>query len=646
MKIRGLVAVSMLIACGKLVAAQPTSLFDPVRHMRTSEVRPGMTGYGLSVFSGTKIEKFDVEVISVLKNQMGPKHDIVLIRCHGMGLEHSGAIAGMSGSPIYLKDESGNYRMIGAFALGWEYSKDPVAGVRPIEEMLDVPTESRASDSPKTVDTSRVWNASKLIRDWGKTSPTKLQASSKRLSQLRPLSVPLAVGGVDGKFFDSVAPQWSRLGMLPLQASSSAGMSDPADANAKLEPGSAIALPVVSGDLDLSAVGTVTEVLGNRVWAFGHEYNAEGGVDLPMGVGHIDTVIASEQMSFKIGSLIRLDGAIHNDESTGIAGVIGKLPDTIPIDVTVRTGQRDGVQKYHFEAVKHPKLTPMGVSTALASAVQGHSNLPNEFTISYKMTMTFPDGRSVDVANTATSANQAPELGRDLALPLALAIENPFAKVYPTKVSAEFTVLPKAQVSIIRSVTTDKSIYKPGEVARLFVTTLDWRGSESTRTVELKFPGDLDDGQYTLTVGDAARFLGDEVRDEPYRFEARSIDDVFGLIKEVVNQPSTKLYTRLSAQTAGISVGRTPLEGLPASRLKLLALPNRSEVMPFVQSLSQDTEWGGPLSGSTDIELAIAADPSKAQRPKAMQSLVAPSAPQPQQPQQSPADRASDDPGQ
>ena len=119
-------------------ATQPAHLFDPARHMHVSEVKPGMTGYGLTVFSGTKIEKFDVEVISILKN-FNPQYDVVLIRCKDSRLEHTGSIQGMSGSPIFLKDDSGRERMIGAFAYGWPMTKDPIAGVQPIEYMLDLP---------------------------------------------------------------------------------------------------------------------------------------------------------------------------------------------------------------------------------------------------------------------------------------------------------------------------------------------------------------------------------------------------------------------------------------------------------------------------------------------------------------------------
>ncbi len=136
-----LVAVSPAFARADSPTTRP-SLFDPARHMHVSEVKAGMKGYGLSVFSGTKIERFDVEVLSILKN-FNPKFDVVLITCKGANLEHTGSIAGMSGSPIFLKDDEGRERMIGAFAYGWPLMKDPVAGVQPIEYMLKIPNEKQ-----------------------------------------------------------------------------------------------------------------------------------------------------------------------------------------------------------------------------------------------------------------------------------------------------------------------------------------------------------------------------------------------------------------------------------------------------------------------------------------------------------------------
>src|SRR5438045_2344690 len=121
--------------------------FDPARHMRVSEIKPGMKGYGLSVFRGTKIERFDAEVISIVRN-FNPKMGMILVRLSGQNLEHTGGIAGMSGSPIYLKDEEGRERLAGAFAYGWPMGKDPVGGVQPIEYMLKLPANAIKQERP------------------------------------------------------------------------------------------------------------------------------------------------------------------------------------------------------------------------------------------------------------------------------------------------------------------------------------------------------------------------------------------------------------------------------------------------------------------------------------------------------------------
>ena len=610
--------------------------------MHTSEVRPGMTGYGLSVFSGTKIERFECEVISVLKDQMGPKHDIVLIRCHGQGLEHSGAVAGMSGSPIYLKDDKGNYRMIGAFALGWEYSKDPIAGVRPIEEMLKVSADpAPTTQSSAAHPAARSWNALSLIRSIdhpSKPLAVKPETGGMRLSRL---ALPISISGVDESFFDRVAPTIDREGFTALQSGATA--TAPADvADTKLEPGAAIGLPIVTGDLDMSAIGTVTERIGDRIFAFGHEFNAEGAVDLPMGPGYIHTIIPADNISFKLGSLIRIDGAIHSDESVAIAGTVGKTPPLIPIEVTVHTPTQPGTQTFRFEAIRHPKFTPMGVTTAITSAIMAHSNLPTDFTIHYKMKMDFDGGETVNLDNTSSSATQAMELARDLTLPMTLALQNPFAKAYPTKITAEFDVTANAQLSAIKSADTDKDIYKPGDTVHLFVNTQQYDGSETTRSLDFELPDDLDEGDYILTVGGANRYVADETKYSPYKFDVRNIGGVFDLIRQETQDSSQNLYVRLASHDEGISVGRVPLKGLPDSRVRLLALPGSVDVLPYVASITKTFAWLEPVNGSVDMQIVVSRTPDKVARP--VNGTIPPPPPAPPA-QQSPLQPQSDDGG-
>ncbi len=194
-----LAALTSLLAA--IAVAQDAAMppgFDPQRHMRVTEVKDGQKGYGLTVFKGTKIEKFDVEVISVLHN-FNPRHDVVLVRCKGATLEHTGAIAGMSGSPIFLTDDQGHDRMIGAFAYGWPLMKDPIGGVQPIEYMLALPTHektaeadgaTKAADAPEAAGATIARNGRRRKR-WPRRGSSRNKPMRSHLScRRRPCNSP------------------------------------------------------------------------------------------------------------------------------------------------------------------------------------------------------------------------------------------------------------------------------------------------------------------------------------------------------------------------------------------------------------------------------------------------------------------------
>jgi len=304
----------------------PKGLFDPSRHMRVSEVREGMHGFGLTVMKGTRIERFEVEVLSVLKN-FNPQRDVILVRCKGANLEHTGSIAGMSGSPIFLKDDQGRERMVGAFAYGWPLMKDPVGGVQPIEYMLDLEKEpatkpasggdgiAQEPTGPRA-EGRATWSLSDVVMlpgmkkapanypllRWDRFEPNpRLGGTDADTMKMEALATPLMTSGVSSQFMEKFAPVMREYGLVPLQAGVAGGMSEAGSEAAKLEPGSVLAVPLLSGDLDMTAVGTCTEVLGNHVWGFGHAFNNEGPVSMPMGSGQISAVIANLQTSFKLG---------------------------------------------------------------------------------------------------------------------------------------------------------------------------------------------------------------------------------------------------------------------------------------------------------------------------------------------------------
>lgn len=639
-------------------ASAARELFDPVRHMRVSEVKPGMKGYGVSVFSGTKLERFEVEVVSVLHDQMGPDQDVVLIKCRGQGLEHSGSVAGMSGSPIYLVDEQGRSRMIGAFALGWEFAKDPIAGVRPIEEMLRVPTDPAPKPAGTKVatltwDTREALNALAAPMSSADNLGTRSLFGDAMARQLRggqrqaglakgslvPLSLPLSISGVDASFVEQMAPL-GRAGRFTLLQAGGAGDAPDGAKDAKLEPGSAIGVPIVSGDLDLAAIGTVTEVLGDRVFAFGHEFNAEGAVDLPMGVGYIHTVIANQSMSFKLGSLIRTDGTLTSDESVAVAGMIGAAPRMIPIEITVRSPQRSEPQVYKYEVVRHPRFTMMGSMMAIGAAVTGHSRLPQEFTVEYELKMEFANGESVSTKNRTTSLQQAMELIRDLQAPILFAIDNPFQRTYPTKISGTFDVKPDLDAAILRSAGTPKTIYKPGETVKIQLLTRPWRGEDESSSVEFRIPADHPEGPCALTISDAQRFLMEQMRFAPHSFQANDLKDVFSLLRSITEYPTDQVYVRLTTPREGLSMGRAALPKIPSGKRKLLGSGASPDVIAYPESVTQNSPVKRPLLGAVALQIVVSKHPEQVQRVASVPGGAMPQQPVPPSPPQGVEDGA------
>ena len=531
---RLLCSVLILISIASYApAAEQKSLFDPARHMRVNEIKPGMKGYGLSVFKGTKIERFDVEVISVLKN-FNPKYDVILITCRGQNLEHTGAVAGMSGSPIYLTDDAGTARMIGAFAYGWPLVKDPIAGVQPIEYMLKLPADgappttqtTAASDAqvtgqaqtPKGEPRAR-WSLSDSVllpgsphtprqspfERWGSLAPNPApSADIGDAARLRPLATPLMVAGVSAKVIAEYDPIFRAYGFSMLQAGGITGSAAPDGSAPKFAPGSVLAVPMLTGDMDLTAIGTCTEVLGARIFGFGHAFNNEGIISMPMGTGQINGIVANLMTSFKLGSLSTLSGTLNADQTVGVAGRIGKVPATIPIDFKIIYTDGSGDVSYHFDCAAHPKLTPMIAGIAMTSALTGQRDLPQYQTLDYNVEIEFGKSRKVHVENTLVNA-QAGDLFFQIGTPMLAAADNPFERVMPTKISGTFKVTPQAREAQILSINVPRLKHRPGERVKAFVTYRPFRSTETTMPVDIELPKDLPDGDYQLVISDWQR---------------------------------------------------------------------------------------------------------------------------------------------
>lgn len=598
--------------------------FDPHRHMHVSEVKPGMTGYGLSVFHGTTRQRFDVEVISVL-HDYNPKGDVVLIRCHGADLEHTGAIAGMSGSPVYLRDSSGQDRMIGAFAYGWPLAKDPLAGVQPIEYMLRLPTDAASANAdgaasighqalaPAPSGNWSVWQAvpfpgsNKVPPNWPLATHTEVRDfGADRLSgdaiALLALATPLSASGLPKGVMDQFGPLLREQGLVLLAGGGGAATDQAGPAT--IAPGDSLVTPLLTGDAEMSALGTCTEVIGNRVWAFGHPFNNEGNIDLPFGSGEVSGIVPELTQSFKLGALTRVLGTLRSDRTFGIAGRLGALPPTVPIDVRIVWADGSEDQTYHFQAVLHPRFTPLLAALATLTAITGTRDLPQYHTLNYHLRIEFADGRVLEDDNDAVSPAAMTVL-TELITPMMAASDNPFRSVLVRKVSETIRVVPEQREAEVLSVNVPRLKAKPGETVQAYVTYRPFHAAEATRIIDVPLPKDLPDGTYQLVVSGWQRFLSDEQVAEPFRFTAQNIDDVFDLLNDLNSLKRSAIYARLVCRADGVAIGRTAMPRLPSSAREVLMGAGRSDTTAFASSLVSQTPVDQVMDGAAEFELTV-----------------------------------------
>ncbi len=636
------------------IEPSPPRLFDPARHMHVSEVKIGMKGYGLSVFKGTKIERFDVEVVSILRN-FNPKCDVVLITCQGQNLQHTGSVAGMSGSPVFLRDDQGRERMIGAFAYGWPLAKDPIAGVQPIEYMLNLSTEDAPPpgtgapgatalrhDAAQSAGAS--WSLPEAMAAWGRSrrgaasaAPVFSRVARSRLGdegapRLQPFLTPLMTTGVSPALLEQFGSALRENGLTAVQAGGAAGFDAPASSGvgpgdepaAAIEPGSVLAVPLLTGDVEVTAIGTCTEVLGDRVFGFGHSFNNEGPLSLPLGSGRISGVVATLTTSFKLGSMTQPRGHLTVDQTVGVAGRLGAAAPMVPIEMTVVDAKGQS-REYRFRAAQHPRFTPLVAAMAFSSAVGGASELPQYNTVEYDLTMDFANGRSVRIADTAVNSTSG-DLFSTAGLVLQSAAENPFERVPLKKVTGTVHVTSEAREGQILEVNVPRSKYKPGEIVKGFVTYKPFRAAEDTLAVSLELPKDLAAGTYELVISDADRFMADEMATQPFRFTAERVDEMFDAVRDLTAVRHDALYLRLLRPADGVAIGRTAMPQLPGSRRQILMSAGRSNTTAFVSSTVKTIPTDRVMRGSAEFAITIETNASTRAEPAPRPGAVPPAA--------------------
>lgn len=597
-------------------AAADKYVLQSDRYLHHSKLQRGMKGYGLTVMAGTEIVRFDAEIISVM-TRWGSQQDVILARLSGQGLEKSGIIAGMSGSPVYISD-GGKDKMIGAVAYGFFAQKEPVCGIQPISQMLALSDLADGAAGGSTPPAAAAQSAASPVSIKALLQPGRLDldsllgrkkaAESATDPRLVPLASPLMVPNLCGRSLSSLQRTLSPMGFVAMQAGGVGGRVAEIKAP-PITPGAAVCVPLVGGDADWYAVGTVTDVIGDRVLAFGHDFMAEGDVDFPLAAAYVHTIISGVTESFKLTSTLQEVGALKRDESVGIFGRLGAKASMIPMDVTIRWAIENRRQKFHYELCRHPWLTPMAYKGVLEDSALGRFKPPEHHTVRHTVEIDF--GKLGKFRSTGISAgSDVSSAESDGVRALVAMLHNPFSESPRVEsVSLEMEILAGDATAKILDLQLDGQVYKPGQTVTGGVTLQPFRKDRLRLPVTFELPADLEDGTYTLTACDDVVAMRQLQSEMPQRFDPRDLQQLFDAVQRVVSLKADQLYLRLPLKEGGVALRGGELRDMPASKAGMLSQAQAINTHLFREAVVRSVGTQYVLSGEAAATFQVRKHP-------------------------------------
>jgi hypothetical protein len=468
--------------------AQPT--------MPVDQIHPGMQGVAYTVFQGVKPEPMDFEVLGVLRNVNGPRGNIILIRLHGPKVEYTGVVAGMSGSPVYI---DGKLAGALAFRIG-EFSKEPIAGVTPIADMLEI----NALDKSPAEEASAVKPV--VTTAAGKTAApgeaTSFSGSMQNLANyLKPIETPLVFSGFSEEAVRQFAPQFASAGIVPVMGAGSVSEEKQPE---PLEAGSAVSAVLVRGDMDIAATCTVTYIDPQRLLACGHPLLQFGSVDLPMNKAQVLATLPSPLNAFKIVNTTERAGVFVQDRHTGILGVLGKQPEMIPVTLTIHGG--GNTKEFHYEVLNNPRLSPVAIMATVFNALHGVNEYGEEITYRLNASINVKGFPEVGLRNMFTPG----ENGQPAAMAAALSLGERFGRIYDNPYSApavnsvklDFDLVRERRWARLESARTDVTEARPGDQIIVETVLAPYRGERVVRQIAVKIPTSASKGNLRILVSD------------------------------------------------------------------------------------------------------------------------------------------------
>ncbi len=463
-----------------------------VETIPANEIHAGMKGVAYTVFQGTKPESMNVEVLGVLKNANGPKGDVILVRLGGAKAEYTGVVAGMSGSPVYL---DGKLAGAIAFRIG-EFSKEPIAGVTPIAEMMEISALDR-SPAPAALQARTKMDESSRISSPG-VSETPVTDSA---NYLKPIETPLVFSGFSEDVVKVFAPEFASAGIVPVMGLGS--VSDVKQPEA-LEPGSAISAVLVRGDMDIAATCTVTYMDAKHLLACGHPLMQFGMIDLPMTKAQVLATLPSPLNAFKIVNATEPVGAFVQDRHNGILGEFGKKPEMIPVTLTIHGESAD--KQFHYEVLNNARLSPVAMMATVFNALHGVNEYGEETTYHMNGRISVDGYPDVAIQNMFASIDG----GQPGAMLAASSVGERFGRIFDNPysipairgVNLDFDMARERRWARLESARTDITEARPGDDLVIEAMLRPYRGECIVQHIPVRIPTSTSKGPLRILISD------------------------------------------------------------------------------------------------------------------------------------------------
>jgi len=579
--------------CGCLFAAG-TDL------MSLKDVKPGMRGFGMTIFESNQIEKFDVEIIDIIYNYR-PQRDLIIVKLLGEKPAHTGIVSGMSGSPIYVDN-----KLIGALAyrIG-NFMKEPIAGVTPIEQMFEIFSKEQIRPQELSIAAA----AANLRLQRFLTNPPNDPFEILQLLRpfiepdpagIAPIEMPLLIRGLNPAFQQRINHYLSASGYVVLNGGQPD--SNSAQIDAEIVPGSAVATVLVSGDFDISAIGTVTFRDKDRLLAFGHPFFNAGPVSLPLAQAKILTTLPSFAASNKLGMATKIIGNIRQDRSSGIMAILGEQPSLIPVAVTISL-PASLKRQFHFNIANDRSLASVipvyfwiTLINALESARLGNGDYALRLTGRIQLEH-FPEvildnfyaGGGTGLFDG--SGSDMPEAAYDIVMTLAALLANEFDVPTIHKIELDFEALPGQKLANLEQVFYSKEPVIPGENLEITIVLRPFRAERLELKQQITIPENLNAPSINLVVGSADEIKKWDTMAGVSHFVPSSLDELIMQLNR--RRKNSEIIIQLRTSDAGAMLHGREFPTLPPSVLGIMTNKKTSKAYQLITE-KVVKEWSIP----------------------------------------------------